>query len=438
MEKRIRLRTVIALLVAVVAVTFAATFWYAWGRFNSKLADRAALDAEMAKYIEAREQIEKSFIGTYDESKLLDGAVGGMVTGLGDRWSHYLSKDQYAAYQETVKNEYAGIGAVVESEDTSDGLHISKVYANSPAAGAGLAAGDVITGVDGTSVAGMEVDEAKALIRGEKGTAVKLAVKKADGSQTEVSLQRAVVNIPVVTQEMLPGNIGLITIANFDSNAASEFKKAVESLKTSGATRLIFDVRNNPGGQLTELLDILDYLLPEGTTFISKDKQGNEKTYTSDASCVEMPMTVLANADSYSAAEFFAAALQEYGWASVVGVQTFGKGYSQVPVLLSDGSAIILSTNEYFTPRGISLIGKGITPDYKIQLSDADEKLLEADKLPHISDGQLQKAVSVVQERQTPDPAQVPAEIVQTVPSSAAPETAEGSETPPVTQTPAA
>lgn len=397
MERKFRLGTVMAFAAAAAAVTFVVTFLLVQWQFNSKLEDRAALDSELSKYIEARTDIEKSFVGDYTEEELLDGAVKGMVDGLGDRWSHYLSAEDYESYQENISNKYVGIGAVIDATDTEDGFRITKVYPNSPAADAGLEAGDTITAVNGVLISDMEYDTATAAIRGEEGTTVELTITKADGSEAKAAgIVRRAVNIPVVSTELLDGNIGLITIDNFDDNSDQETEQAVNRFINSGVTGIVFDVRNNPGGQLSELLDLLDFILPEGTTFISRDKAGNEKTYTSDASCIEIPMAVLVNASSYSAAEFFAAALQEYGWATVVGEQTFGKGYSQIPIRLSDGSAIILSTNEYFTPHGVSLIGTGLTPDYPVEMSEEDQAKLLAGTLSRDEDAQLQKALEVV------------------------------------------
>ena len=169
---------------------------------------------------------------------------------------------------------------------------------------------------------------------------------------------------------MLPGNVGLVTIANFDSRCASESIAAIESLLEQGATSLIFDVRYNPGGYAHELVQLLDYLLPEGDLFIAEDYLGNRSVDGSDASCLEIPMVVMVNGDSFSAAEFFAAALRDYEWATVVGEQTVGKGYFQQSFELSDGSAVNLSVGKYFTPGGISLAGIGVTPDVEVTVDE--------------------------------------------------------------------
>jgi carboxyl-terminal processing protease len=200
-----------------------------------------------------------------------------------------------------------------------------------------------------------------------------------------------------VSYELLDSGVGLITIENFDSGVCDDFIAAVEDLQSQGAVGLIFDVRNDPGGLVSELTAMLDYLLPEGEIFVSVSKDGTEKVEKSGASCVEMPMAVLVNQNSYSAAEFFAAALREYDWATVVGQQTTGKGRSQITKLLSDGSALHISTKKYMTPNRVDLseVG-GITPDIEIEISDEDFTLLYYDQLAREDDEQLQAAVSAV------------------------------------------
>ena len=196
---------------------------------------------------------------------------------------------------------------------------------------------------------------------------------------------------------MLADQVGYITIDNFDAGCAETVKALVEALKAQGATSLLFDVRNNPGGLKTELTDLLDYLLPEGTIFHTVNYAGEEEIVTSDAGCVDMPMAVLVNGDSYSAAEYFACALQEYGVAAVVGEQTYGKGYYQVGLQLSDGSCINLSIGKYYTPSGESLIDVGVTPDVELELSEEEATSLARKQLDPEEDPQVQAALACLQ-----------------------------------------
>ena len=211
--------------------------------------------------------------------------------------------------------------------------------------------GDLIVGIEGQSAAGMTADEARSLVRGEENTQVKLTIRR-EGETSDLLITRKQVLTPVATGKMLDHNIGLVTITNFDSRCFDESRAAIEQLLDQGAVALIFDVRNNPGGYKHELVALLDYLLPAGPLFRAEDYQGNVEVDRSDADCLEIPMAVLVNGYSYSAAEFFAAALSEYEAAIVVGQQTYGKGYFQTTIRLNDGSAVGLSVGKYTTPHG--------------------------------------------------------------------------------------
>ena len=198
---------------------------------------------------------------------------------------------------------------------------------------------------------------------------------------------------------MLTDGIGYIRILNFEDRSGAQAVQAVEELCSDGANGLIFDVRNNPGGQLNQLLQLLDRLLPEGVLFISKDIQGNQNQEMSDSECVRLPMVVLVDSGSYSAAEFFAAALQEYEWAEIIGEQTTGKGYAQVTLMLRDGSALHISTQEYYTPLGNSLAGVGLTPDQIILLSEEKREEFTYGLLERDEDDQLMAAREAVHEK---------------------------------------
>jgi carboxyl-terminal processing protease len=200
----------------------------------------------------------------------------------------------------------------------------------------------------------------------------------------------------LATGQLLEGNVGLITITNFDDRCAQESIAAIESLMEQGADRLIFDVRGNPGGFAHELVALLDYLLPEGDLFRTVDYQGREDVDTSDAKCLQIPMVVLVNRDSYSAAEFFAVALQEYGAARVVGEKTSGKGYYQVVYQLSDGSAVGLSIGKYVTPKGVSLEGVGITPDVIVEVTQEQAAAIYAGTLDPMEDPQILAAIAAL------------------------------------------
>lgn len=343
------------------------------------------------------EQLEALLLNCYingaDKTKLEDAAAHAMVGALGDRWSYYIPADQYAAYQEQKKNAYVGIGVTIR--ETENGYHIDQVTEGGPAEKAGLLAGDMIVAVDGTNVVGMPVDEGKTLVQGKKGTTVDITVKRAEEELT-FAVKRDTVKTKVASGEMLEGNIGLVTIKNFNTNCYAESKAAVEDLIEKGAVALIFDVRYNGGGYADEMVDLLNYLLPKGDLFRTIDYLGNESVDKSDESCVEMPMAVLVNGSSYSAAEFFAAALREYDWATVVGEKTSGKGHYQVTYPLSDGSAVGLSIGKYFTPKGQCLEGVGLEPDVPVAVDQETAAAIYAGTLDPMEDPQILAAIEAL------------------------------------------
>ena len=319
--------------------------------------------------LEAWRLINTRFVGEYDGDAVVDGALEGMVAALGDRWSYTLTEEELAAQNQRRTNQYVGIGVTVSYENEA-GLEILEVTPGGPAEAAGLRPGEVLTAVDGTSLAGEARYEGAGLIQGEAGTAVTLEVLGTDGDTRTVEVERAGIETDPVESGMLAGDVGYVALANFYDNSAQRLEEAVEALMDQGARALVFDMRDNGGGYLHELTDMLDFLLPEGPVFISRDRAGNESVTTSDASCVDLPMAVLVNANTYSAAEFFAAELQERGAAVIVGEPTSGKGYSQQTFTLAYGGAVNISTAAYCTGSGTSLIGTGLTLDAEVYNTD--------------------------------------------------------------------
>ena len=339
--------------------------------------------------------INQYFIGDVDYDTMMDAAAGAMVDSLGDRWSHYLTKDQYASYMEQMTNSYVGVGITVQLHEEG-GMTVTKVTAGGPAEEAGILAGDRLVAADGNDLKSLTLDEASGLIKGDEGTRVELTVER-EGQTLTVSVERRTIKTEVATATMLDGNIGLVRIVNFDERCAEEAITAIESLISQGARKLIFDVRFNPGGYAKELVKLLDHLLPEGDLFRTEDYAGNENVDRSDAACLEMPMAVLVNGDSYSAAEFFAAALRDYDWATVVGTQTCGKGYFQSTFRLGDGSAVTISLGKYFTPKGVSLaeVG-GLTPDVVVEVDTETAAAIYAGTIDPMADPQILAAIAAL------------------------------------------
>jgi len=352
---------------------------------------------ENPKLTQIKWLIDNYFIGEYTEEDLYDGAAHGMVSGTGDRWSYYIPASEYAAYEEQMQNAYVGIGVTITQPEDVEGFLVQKVDPNGGAFHAGIQAGDIIIQVEDQDAKQLGTDGAAVLIKGKEGSQVSVTVLRGEEKLT-FSVTRKMIQVEVARGELLPEGIGLVTIANFDDRCAEETLAAVEELLQKGAKALLFDVRFNPGGYRHELEKVLDYLLPEGTIFHAVSYDGSEDKTTSDAECLKMPMAVLVNEDSYSAAEFFAASLQEYQWAKVVGTPTTGKGYFQSTFSLSDGSAVGLSIGKYYTPvKGISLaeVG-GLQPDLVENVDDETYYAIYAGSVAPGEDPQIQAAVKLL------------------------------------------
>lgn len=341
-----------------------------------------------SKLDQLEDLIQEKFIEEADPKAMEDAAADAMVKSIGDRWSYYMSAEEYEAHREVVENAYVGVGMTIQATEDGSGFLILEVVAGGPAEEAGIQVKDLLIRVEDRDVRALTMEEVRDLVKGEEGTSVSLTILR-QGTNETISVQRRRVETPVATAQLLKGTIGLITIENFDERCAEESIMAIENLLEIGAEKLIFDVRFNPGGYASELVELLDYLLPEGDLFRTVRYDGKEHVDRSDADCLEIPMAVLVNQDSYSAAEFFAAALREYEAAVVVGEQTVGKGYFQTTYKLSDGSAVALSIGKYFTPKGVSLAETGLTPDVVVTVdeetaADIYYGLLEPEKDPQI------------------------------------------------------
>ncbi|MBQ8974340.1 MAG: PDZ domain-containing protein [Oscillospiraceae bacterium] len=351
---------------------------------------------QVQRYAELLRKIDRYYIGDYTAEDVTDMALSAAVYALGDRWSYYMTDDEYVQYINSSNNQFVGIGIITSQDEQERGAAVLRVYEGSPAEEAGLKAGDVIVAVDGESVAGFTTEQLREVILREPRQSVLLTVLS-DGMESDVTVICDYVYVPPVSCELLDDGIGLIDIDNFDTGAYDGFKSAYEELLGEGASSFIIDVRNNPGGYVNELQKILDYMLGECETFVYVSRTGKETVLTSDIDMQDHPTVVLFNKDSYSAAEYFAAVLSEYEYAETVGTHTTGKGRTQITVDLMDEGALHISSNEYVTPKRVSLYDAGgIAPDYEVELDEPSEELLVYDMLPRDSDTQLQKAIEIL------------------------------------------
>ena len=347
------------------------------------------------KLTELQSILAQYFVGEADMAAVEDSAAAAMVYALNDPWSYYVPLSERADYQESKDNSYVGIGVTIAVREDGAGIDIQGVTLGGPAEAAGILPWDILIKVDGKSVAGMTTEQVRDIVTGEENTELTLVVLR-DGAEKTFTLKRQ--KTVVATGKMLEGNVGFVRINNFNTGCADQTLAAIKQLQDQGATKLVFDVRTNPGGYVDEMIKVLDYLLPEGVLFREEDYQGNKKERTSDAACLELPMAVLVNGNSYSAAEFFAAALQEYEWASVVGEKTTGKGYYQIPFTLSDGSVVNLSVGKDSTPNGVNLTeAGGLTPDVPVAVDEETAANIYYNSIPLENDPQIQAAVATLQ-----------------------------------------
>lgn len=312
-----------------------------------------------------------------DLSAGVDRALEGLVAALEDRWSYYRNREGHEELRQIRANNYVGIGIAV-TQDREEGIFVQDVTAGGPAEQAGVRPGDIIIAIDGEDVSGEKRYEGVEHIGGEEGTSVELTLLGEDGSIRVLTCVRATLRASSATGQMLEGQVGYVYLANFHTGAAESFREEVDALLEQGAKALIVDLRSDPGGYISELKDILDYLLPAGPVFREQSRWWKETVYESDEAHVNLPMVTLVNAHSYSAAELLAAQLKESVGAQVVGEQTSGKGYSQITFQLSNGGGLGLSVARYCLGSGRSLIGTGIVPDVEVALGQEGDAQLEA------------------------------------------------------------
>ena len=371
-DPKISVKALIIACVVCIALTAGIACLMVFGRFGGVANYKLAL-----KYADVKQVVDDYYIGDGDNAAISDAASAAVISALGDKWSYYMTAEEYKAYQMYSANEYAGIGVTIQLDEKTKGFQIMSITAQSPAEKAGLVIGDIITAVDGESVAGKTLSEVQSLIRSKLNETLKFTIQDSNGDSSIVEIDCTVIYTDPVSSKMLENHVGYVKINNFETGAGTNAVQAVDKLLADGATSIVFDVRGNPGGMLSELITILDHLLPEGDVFVSVDKSGRENVTRSDNVCVKVPMAVLVDGNSYSAAEYFAAALREYNWATVVGENTTGKGRSQTTIVLDDGSAIHISSNKYLTPNRVDLSEQGgLTPD--VVVSPGDEGDVDA------------------------------------------------------------
>lgn len=328
------------------------------------------------KFAQILSVVDRVYIGDADTEELSDYAFSAMINQLGDRWSYYMTKDTYETYRQVQSNQYTGIGITLQKEEA--GWHIVGVADDSPAAKAGILSDTYLVEVNGVIVGNMESSEISGMMK-EHPNDITVVTEDLEGKRSTYSLSIAVIYSNPVSYELLDGKIGYVKLENFDETCADQTIEAIEALQEQDCRGLIFDVRDNGGGFVDEMTALLDYLLPEGEIFVSVNRNEKEKVIESDQNFIDLPMVVLVNENSYSAAECFAAVLREYDAATVVGMSTTGKNRSQTNVVLVDGSAVHISSKRYLTPKRVDLTQQGgLTPDVVVEYGEKDAQLMAA------------------------------------------------------------
>lgn len=342
--------------------------------------------------------IDKYYLEAVDKNAFADGIYKGLLASLKDPYSTYYTAKEYSALKEASTGKYVGIGATVSQDKDSGIISIVKPFVDSPAYQAGILPGDILYKVDGKEVTGEDLSEVVTMLKGKEGTTVEVHVVRDKEIEPIVfTIKRKKIEVPTITYEMMDDQIGYIAIGEFDEVTAEQFRKALNDLEKQGEKALVIDLRNNGGGRLDAVVDMLDRMLPKGMIVSTRDKNGEgEKFTSSDKEKFNKPLTVLINGNSASASEIFAGAIQDYKLGTLVGTKSFGKGIVQSVIPLKDGTAIKLTTSKYYTPNGRNIHGTGIEPDVMIEL---DESLKQKVVIEKKDDNQLQKAIEIIKQK---------------------------------------
>ena len=352
---------------------------------------------EAMRYIEIKDILEDNFIDPVDRASMGNAAAAAMVSGLGDKWSSFMSADEYRTFQLSSANEYSGIGISILKLE-GGGFQITSVNVDSPAAQAGLNAGMVIVSVDGNDVRKLDTDEVRTLIRSHLNRKFTIGI---DGQKEPYTIDCTRTYVDPVSYYVERTGAGYIRIDNFEAGSGESAIAAIENMLAQNVNTFVLDVRNNPGGLVSEMTKLLDYLLPQGDLFVARDKSGHEDVVKSDNMSLRLPMCVLINSQTYSEAEIFAAVLKEFQWATIIGEPTSGMTRTQQTIEISDGSAIRLSTHTYMTANRVDIAQNGgVVPDTIVYNTEVSETLEENNDgngtASYISDAQLRTALTML------------------------------------------
>ena len=354
--------------------------------------------SEHAKIKHVKQMVQQYYVEPVDQEVLLEGAIRGVVAALKDPYSRYMSRQEYAEMMEETSRQYTGIGVVVTVDSKDNLIKVVSPFEGSPGEKAGILPGDKIIKVDGVDVRGDKLGEAVNMLRGPAKTDVVVTIVRGDMSRTQdITITRNVITIDTVSHKIVDGDIGYIRINRFYQKTSNEFSAALDELYAQDIQGLIIDVRNNPGGLLPEVVKITDRLVPEGIIVYTEDREKKQQVFYSREEETDLPLAILINGGSASASEILAGAVRDHKKGVLIGDTTFGKGVVQVTVPIYDGSGIIITTSQYYTPNGISIHKKGVEPDVKIIFPEDFEQSIT--QITEEEDVQLQKAIEVIRQQ---------------------------------------
>lgn len=342
------------------------------------------------KIDEIEKTVNEMFMGDIDSQQVEDTIYRGMLWGLEDAYTEYYSEEDMKAMEDSISGSYSGIGATLMQDIETKQITVESCFEGSPAAEAGILPDDIVYGLNGMEIGDRSLTEVISEIKSEENDAITLMIRRGEENMELEVIPRAI-EVPTVKGHMLEESIGYLQITEFDDVTAKQFEETLAQLQSEGMQKVIFDVRGNPGGNLEVVCEILDQILPEGLIVYTEDKNGERKEYFSDAEhSLALPMAVLINENSASAAEIFAGAIKDHELGTLVGTTTFGKGIVQRLFHFTDGTGMKLTIAKYYTPNGNDIHQKGIEPDVKVEQSD-DGEAAEGDV-------QLQKAMQILQD----------------------------------------
>ncbi len=335
--------------------------------------------SSMAKIDVVDSVLKAKFFGNYDRDKAMEYAVKVYVASLDDPYTEYFTSDEYKEFYSQITGEFSGIGVTVQNEAEKDVILVVDVFEDSPAMEAGVQSGDIITKVNGVAYTGSQLTEATNFLKGQEGTPVNVTILKADtGTEEELQIVRRQLIAKTVDSEIMDGNIGYISISQFGTSTAKEFVETLDKMIEVGISGLVVDLRNNTGGETSAVEAVSDCLLPKGAViYYTSDKAGDKKYFTSKMDGTDIPLAVLSNQYSASASEIFIGAIKDNKRGTIVGTKSYGKGVVQEIIPLSDGSAVKVTTERYYTPNGNFIHEKGIEPDVTVELAEGRDNQLE-------------------------------------------------------------